>query len=449
MNLPFLGGKKPPARNLYLRTGTTVIVTQEPGLTRVLGPLGLTLAGIGVIIGAGIYVLIADGARLAGNAVWLALLVSAIPAVCTCLSYAELSAMFPRAGAEYEYGSRAYGKVAGTLVGLLIVFTGVAGSAAVALGFAGYVGVFLPGNLLLTAVLLIGAAGIVLLAGVRLSVWIAGAFTIVEAGGLILVIVAGIPAFGRVDLLFMPSGIAGVFSAAAILFFAFQGFEEIVKFSEEVKSPERSVPIALLMSLVVSVVLYVAVAVAAVNLLGWERLSTSGAPFSEIAAAAWGPGGGIALGIAAVFATANTVLLIMLASSRILYGMARDRMVPALFAWTHPRYRTPWAAIVFIGMGAALFLLPGQVGRIAGLANFALFLTFLVINAAVIRLRFRDPVRKRPFVTPGSIRGIPVLPVAGMAFSLLMLLELGPEVIMAGAAIVAGGVALLLLTGRR
>jgi len=422
---------------------------QGTGLARSLGLVEVTLSGIGIILGAGIYALIGTAAAGAGNAVWLSFAISAVVALFTALSYAELSSMFPKAGAEYEYTGAAIGEFIAFVVGWLIIFSGMVGAAAVALGFGGYFGSLVSIPRVFSAALLIAVLTVILLAGIRESALVAGLFTLIEGGGLVLVIIAGLPYLGSVDYFEMPLGMTGVFSAAALVFFAYMGFEEMVKFSEETTTPERTVPKALMIALVICTVLYILVCLSAVSVVGWEVLASSDAPFAEVATAAWGEGAAGVLSVIALFATANTVLLMLLASSRISYGMARSGTLPRPLSLVHRTRKTPWIAVLVVATGALLFLSAGDIGLVANVTNFTLFLTFIVVNLSVIMLRIRDPDRVRPFRVPGTIGVLPILPVCGIVSCLFLLGQLTPEVMAIGAVLtIVGGIAAL-FAGRR
>jgi APA family basic amino acid/polyamine antiporter len=422
---------------------------QGTGLARSLGLVEVTLAGVGIILGAGIYALIGTAAAGAGNAVWLSFAISAVVALFTALSYAELSSMFPRAGAEYEYTAAANGDFVAFVVGWLIIFSGMVGAAAVALSFGGYLGSLVDIPHVLSAALLIGVLTLIIIIGIRQSAAIAGLFTLIEGGGLILVIVAGLPYLGSVDYFEMPLGMTGVFSAAALVFFAYLGFEEMVKFSEETTTPERTVPIALMIALVICTVLYILVSLSAVSVVGWEVLASSDAPFAEVATAAWGGRAAGALSVIALFATANTVLLMLIASSRISYGMARSGTLPRPLSLVHRTRKTPWIAVIVIAAGALLFLSADDIGLVANVTNFTLFLTFTVVNLSVIVLRIRDPDRVRPFRVPGTVGVLPILPVCGIVSCLFLLGQLTAEVVGIGAVLtITGGIAAL-FAGRR
>lgn len=414
--------------------------TAQPKLVRRLGFWEVTLSGIGIILGAGIYALIGAAAGTAGNAVWLSFVISALVAFFTALSYMELSSMMPDVGAEYEYTARAVGRRVAMVIGWLIIFSGILGAATVALGFAGYLVGLLPVPVFAAALLLIAALCGILLLGVKESAWVAVGFTLIEVGGLLLIIAAGFPYLGRVDYFEMPIGMTGVVTSAALVFFAYQGFEEMVKFSEETRRPERTVPLALITALAVSTVLYIFVCLSAVSVVGWEALAASSAPFATVAAAAWGADASLLLSVIALFATANTVLMMMFASSRISYGMARAGSLPGFISRVHHGRHTPWTAILLVGGGALLFMFTGNITFVANVANFTLFVTFVVVNLSVIILRYKEPGRPRPFSIPGRLGRFPVFPLFGLVSCIFLLVQLEPAVLGVGALLTGFGV---------
>lgn len=417
-------------------------------LKRALGLVEVTFSGLGIILGAGIYALIGEAAGMAGNAVWISFGLAAVVALLTGLSYAELSSMFPKASAEYEYTYQAFGKRLAFVIGWLIILSGVIGASTVALGFASYLRALAGTPIIPAAAVLIFVLSGVLFAGIKQSAWLAIVFTLIEATGLIAIIVIGIPYIGSVDYLEMPLGLRGVFQAAALIFFAFIGFEEIVKLSEEARNPERDIPRGLVISVAVSIVLYILVALSAVGVLGWERLSESSAPFAEIAFVAFGESASLVLSVIALFATANTVLLMLLAASRIAYGMAEENSLPRFLARVHLRTRTPWASILAVMTLSAAFLFLGDIGLVANVTNFTLFLTFIFINAALVILRLRNPEIPRPFRVPLSLGRVPIIPIAGLATCALMITQLSFQVIAIGIALtLAGGLVALFYAG--
>lgn len=394
---------------------------------------------MGVILGAGIYALIGQAAGLAGNSVWISFGIAALVAVFTGLSYAELSSMYPKASAEYEYTNNAFGGKLAFVIGWLIIFSGVVGAATVSLGFAGYFNALFDVPLIYSALVLIVILSFILFYGIKESVWVAIIFTLIEAGGLILIFFIGLPFLGTVDYLDMPHGLKGIFEASSLIFFAFIGFEGVVRLSEETKNPEKNIPRALILALVISIILYICVAFSAVSVVGWEKLSQSDAPFATVAFVAMGDDAYIILSLIALFATANTVLLMLLAASRMVYGMASSFSLPNTFAKVHPVRRTPWVAIFSVMVLAVLFLFTGNITFLASVTNFTLFLTFIVINAAVIWLRYKEPQLTRPFRISINIGRLPISPVIGLLFCLLMLLQMDIYILIVGVSLTIVG----------
>ncbi|NLX49757.1 MAG: amino acid permease [Methanospirillum sp.] len=421
-----------------------------PGLQRALGLWQLSLAGTGIILGAGIYALLAPAAALAGNAVWASFLIAAAVAVVSGLSYAELSSMFPTAGAEYDYAGRALGEGIGVAIGWLVIAATLISASAVALGFAAYFRTFLPLPPVAVAVVLIGILSLLVALGVRETAGAAVLLTLVEVGGLVTVIVAGLPRVGGVDLLELsPAGTGGLLEAAALVFFAFIGFEQLVKLSEEAKDPGRTIPLALLISVAGSTLLYMLVAVACISLLGWEGTSATDAPFAAAIGVAFGGAAAVLVSLTALTATANTVLIEILAASRILYGMARSGAAPRVLGRVHARRRTPWIAVVVIAAVSAVLTVPGEIEFLASATNFLIFVTFIAVNLSVVLLRRAEPEARRPFRVPVAIRGVPVLPLVGIATSLGLMSQLDPAVLLAGLAISGVAVVMAVQGGRR
>ncbi|HQA63120.1 MAG TPA: APC family permease [Methanothrix sp.] len=419
-------------------------MTGRTELKRDLGLFEVTLSGVGIILGAGIYALIGKAAELAGNSVWIAFALAALIAVFTGLSYAELSSIFPRASAEYEYTNRAFGKRLAFVIGWLIIFSGVIGASTVALGFGGYFEALTGASALPSAVLLILVLSIILLWGIKISAWFAIVFTLIETVGLLIVICIGVPHLGSVDYLDMPNGLRGVFEAAALIFFAYMGFEEMVKLSEETRDPERNMPLALMAALAITILLYILVALSVVSVVPPEVLAASAAPFAEVAAEALGPEAFVVVSAIALFATANTVLLMLLAASRIAYGMAESASLPTVLGRVHPGRRTPMVAIVAVMLLSIAFLFSGDIAFVASANDFILFATFVVINASLITLRRKEPELPRPFRVPFAFGWVPVLPVLGILTCLFLIVHLDGAAILLGLGIaVVGGLIVL------
>ena len=396
-----------------------------------------TMMGIGIIIGAGIYALLGKAAGMAGNGIWISFIVAAFVAALTGLSYAELSSIFPKAGAEYVYTKKAFGRRLAFLVGWLIIIGGIIASATVALGFAGYFFSLSGIPIIPVAIVIILLMSLIIFLGIKQSASVAIVCTIVEIAGVLLIIFVGLPYFGSIDYFEIPSS-AGVLSAAALIFFAFIGFEEISRLSEETKKPTKTIPKALVLSIVITTIIYILVAVSAVSILGWQKLSSSSSPMSDVASAALGSDAFLMLTIIALFSTSNTVLLLLLATSRITYGMAQQRSLPKSFGRVSKKTRTPWVAIIIIGIFSLFFVFFEKIEMVANAANFTIFVTFAVINLSVIRLRYSNK-KKRGFRVPLNIGKFPVLPLLGAAASLIMIAGISLDIIAAGIVIIIIG----------
>ena len=302
-----------------------------------------------------------------------------------------------------------------------MVAAGFISAAAVALGFAGYFTQLVPMPLITAALLLVLLMTAINFIGIKETSWFNTISTIIEFCGLIFIIVLGVKNFGNVNYFEMPQGFTGVLSSAALVFFAYMGFESIVKLGEETKKPEKVIPRALVYSVIITSLLYVLVAISAVSVLGWEQLSTSKAPLASVAAASLGNYGFLLLTIIALFSTSNTVLITMVASSRQLYGMAEEHSLPNVFSLVHQRTRTPWVAIFLIMILTIIFAFIGDIEIAANLTNLFLFLTFASVNLSLIILRYKCKDVKRSFICPINIGKFSVIALFGFISSVFMM----------------------------
>jgi amino acid transporter len=392
-------------------------------LNRSLGLPMLTFYGTGMILGAGIYSIIGQAAGIAGVGLWQGFLLAGFAALLTALSYAELATMYPAAGAEYIYLRNAFSNqrwLAAT-IGIVVVFAGCASAATVALAFTSYLQHFivLPRFVVASSVL-IGFTAINII-GIQQSSWTNAIFTIIEALGLVLFIWLGWkqPEFGKA-LLTTPT--LATVSSAALIIFAFLGFENIVSLAEETKEPEKNIPRAILLSLFISTVLYILVSLAAVALMPPEQLAQTESALLDASLKSSPSLAGILGGIA-LFSTANTVLIALVTTSRIIYGISKDKSLPKIFSKTLTKQKTPWVASL-VAMFAAVLLLPfGRVETLASIASFATMIVFIAVNVALISLRRTEPQKSRPFRVPMAIGKIPILPLFGIAICFAFLFQ--------------------------
>lgn len=420
----------------------------ESELKKELSLLEITLVGIGNILGAGIYVLMGKAAGLAGNMVWFSFLFAGVAASLSALSYMELSSMYPRAGAEYEFAKRAFGERVGLFVGLLVVYFVILTSSAVALGFGRYFSNLFGGGSLIGAVSLFIVLSLIMVYGIKESARLAGIITLIELSGLLIIIYVGIPYVGKVNYFEAPN-LSGVFEASALIFFAFLGFEDIVRLSQETKDAEKTTPRALLIAIFFTVFIYICVALSAVSVLDFQVLGLSGVPLADVAAVAFGDKAFVLLSWIALFSTMNTVLVVMLGGSRIVYGMAQAGSLPRSFSKIHSRYQTPWAAIFGVACLSILFVLFRDITTVANISNFMIFIVFFMVNISLIKLRYSDHERRRPFKVPFSIGRFPLLPSLGALSSVFLFSQLNAEVITYGLVLVGISILIVLLKTRK
>lgn len=413
-------------------------------LRRHMGLFSTTMYGVGIILGAGIYVLVGNAAATAGSSVWLSVLLGSAVSVLSGLSYAELASMYPKAAAEYAFVKNAFrSNFLGSTVGWLTIFVSIIASATVALGFGGYLTEFVRLPVVVSAALLIVGLSIVNFLGIRESSTMNIIFTLVEVIGLVIVIYLGFFSghVQQTNYLEMPFGLQGVFTGFVLLFFAFIGFEDIVNISEETKNPRRTIPKAIVISILITGILYVLVSLASIQIINWNELGQSVAPLADVAGKVLGVNGMILLSAIALFATTNTVLIILLSGSRMLYGLSSHGSLHKTFSKIHHKTKTPWVAIITIMVVSILFVMFDNIVTVAHITVFLLVIVYGMVNLSVIILRLKEPNIERSFKVPFSIRNYPILSVLGLASTLFMLTQFGLYEILLG--IIMIGIAML------
>ncbi len=413
-----------------------------PELKRHMGLFHLTMYGVGLILGAGIYVLIGEAAGFAGNSMWISFLLGAIVAGFAGLSYSELAALYPKAAAEYTFVKNAFkSNFFGFIIGWLTAITSIIVAATVSLGFGGYLTQFVELPIAIGAILLIVILSIVNFIGIKESAWANTIFAIITAGGLALIIFLGliVEPVESIDYFEAPNGFSGIILAFVLIFFAFIGFEDMANVAEEVRRPQKTIPRAIILSIVITAVIYILVSLSVVKILDWQELSASSAPLADVANKVLGTNGSITLSLIALFATASTVLITLVAGARILYGMAKSNSLPQFIARVHSRTSTPWIAVIIIFITSVGFSFVGDIVIIANIVVFAIVITFAAINLAVIVLRYTEPVLERPFRVPINIGKFPILPLFGFGTTVYMALQFEVEIILVGIAIIGIG----------
>lgn len=397
-------------------------VESPNALRRRLGLPLLVLYGTGITIGAGIYVLIGAVAGHAGKYAPWSFLIAAIVMAFTVASYAELSTRFPISAGEAAYVKAAFqSRVMSTFTGLLTVAIGVVASSAVTLGSAGYIGQLVDIPQGATVVIIAVALGSVAAWGIFESALLAGAFTLIEVGGLMAIIVAAIHV--EVPVLAalaqpLPTDvdtISGIAFASLLAFFAFIGFEDLANVVEEAKVPHRDIPRAMVLTLVISTILYVAVAAVAVSVVPIEHLSSSPAPLSIVFRQVAGVSP-TTISIIAIVATLNTILAQMTMAARVLYGMARQGGLPRFLGHVHSKTATPLIATTIIVLLVIAFALAVPLVRLAEGTSMATLVVFAMVNLALLRLRKRGVHSQQPHVK------VPiVIPAAGFTACVVMI----------------------------
>ena len=389
---------------------------------------GATAYGVGNILGAGIYALIGIVIGDTGNYSWIIFVIAAIIGAFTGLSYAELSAMYPKSAAEFVYTEEAFRiRILSFLLGWIIIFSGVLSAATVALGFAGYfsnlLGISMEILISIIAVILIVILGLINFFGIRASTWTNVLFTLIEASGLILIIIIGIPKFGTVNYFVLPtsSSVFSIFSTVGLVFFAYIGFEDVANIAEEVKRPAKNLPRAIIISIVITTLLYCFTAISVVSIKPFDTIDPS-APLSDVATTILGPIGGVIMSLIALFATANTVLIMLIVTSRMMYGMARDKALPEGVGKISPKFKTPALAVLLTTIFTIIPLFFGDIRLVADATVFGVLITFFLVNLSLIVLRKKKPELERPFKQKPNIKWMPIIAFLGCLACLGLLL---------------------------
>jgi len=414
-------------------------MSENSELKRTLGLFETTAYGVGIIVGAGIYALIGAVAGLAGNAVWLSFIISSFLAVFTGLSYVELSSIFPKDAAEYHYVKHATGsRYLSFLVTWFVLAMLIITASTVAIGFGNYFSAFLFGQkwssgfYILSFPVILALLAIVLMSyinyrGIEVSSKVNIPATLLEVGGL-LFIVAGVfflTLKGDIEIpnyIEMSSGFGGVMHGAIIAFFAFTGFGSLAKMSEEVKKPERTIPLAIMISILITTVIYALVAVASVAAVPWQELGEDPEPIATIANRI-NPSFKVALSVIALFSTGNTILISLISASRMIYGVSNEGILPDIFKKIHPRNRIPHYSVFFSSLLACSFALFKDIETIAEVSNLWIFIVYASVNFSALLIRAKNR-KYGGFRIPLYVGRFPIHSILGFFFSVGMVVYL-------------------------
>jgi APA family basic amino acid/polyamine antiporter len=430
----------PTPGGLFTRkpTGSAGDATSEQGLSRSVGTLDLTALGLGAIIGTGIFVIIGEAIGDSGPAIILSFLLAGVTCVFSALSYAELASTIPVSGSAYTYAYATMGELLAWIIGWDLILEYGVSVAAVAVGWGGYLqnlldsvfGISLPdaiaqppgegGTINLPAVVLVLAITALLVAGVRESARANTVMVILKLAILLFFIVVGVTAFNGDNFSpFAPHGTSGVVDAAALIFFAYIGFDAVSTSGEESRRPARDLPIAIVGSLVIATVLYILVAIVATGLAPADKLADSEAPLTEAMQAGGFGWSANLLSIGALIAITSVVLTILYGQTRITFAMCRDGLLPRSLG-TLNRRKTPARITLLFGLFVAALSAVVPLSEIAKLVNIGTLFAFLIVNIGIIVLRRTQPDLERGFRVPF----VPVLPLIGAALCIYLMTRL-------------------------
>ncbi len=453
--------------------------TGEHTLKRALGPLNLISLGIGAIIGAGIFVLTGQAAAdNAGPAIMLSFILAGIACAFAGLCYAEFASLIPIAGSAYTYGYATLGEIFAWIIGWDLVLEYAFGAATVASGWAGYFvsfmqdrGVLIPPEFIgtygqkfalyhgrwtavstlpagvdistlqvhtalfnLVAFLIIALVTMVLVIGIKESANLNTAIVIVKVGIVMLfIVIAAAFLFKHPELIkanwhpFIPPntgesghfGISGIATGAAVVFFAYIGFDAVSTAAQEAKNPQKDMPIGILGSLVICTILYIVVSGLLTALVSYTKLSVPDpvAVGIDATGVSWGS---FIVKIGAIFGLGTVMLVMLLGQSRVFYSMSKDGLLWKWASAIHPRFRTPWISNIVMGFFVAIFGAVIPINDLSTLVSIGTLLAFVIVCAGVWILRVRRPELPRPFKTPW----VPIVPILGMVTALYLMANL-------------------------
>jgi len=387
-------------------------------LKRQLGLWQAVMLGLGIMIGAGIYVLVGVAGVEAGDALWLSFAIGAIISIFTALTYAELSSMYPFDGSSYLYSKRAIGsRTLSFLLGWFMVVAYTSGAATVSMGFGQYLQNLLPIPVTLGATVLLLFLGMLNYKGMKYVTFFSAFGTLVSVVALLSIIGLFLNISGLSGLEFSftsPKGMGGILSGALLAVFAFFGFEVLANAAEEVKDPRRNVPRAIIISLLIVSVIYMLIALAFTAALPYEKIVetvNNGKGSLAVAAEAFGgPVFHLIVVLGGLLSTSSTVVVVLMGISRLIYGMAEDKALPHRLLSTN-KSGVPGLAVLIATIFSICLVFYGDLGLVARLAVSAMFILFIFDNLSLIRLRLTSPKLARPFRIPLSIANVPITAV--------------------------------------
>ena len=406
----------------------------------------LVALGVGAIVGTGILTLIGVGAAKAGPAVILSFAIAGVICACAALAYAEVATMIPASGSAYTYSYVVFGELIAWMIGVALILEYTLVVSAVAVGWSGYaagflksIGLGLPNAMIqgpelggvinVPAIFIIWVVAGMLIAGTRESATLNAILVLIKMAALALFIAVALPVFNPAHFHpFMPYGFprsgppgseVGVMAAAAIIFFAFYGFDAIATAAEEAKNPSRDLAIGIVGSMLVCVLIYMAVAAAAIGAVAYGGFANSAEPLALILREIGQPLAARILGASAIIALPTVILAFFYGQSRIFFTVARDGLLPSNLARVSRR-GTPVRITVFTAIVTSIFAGLIPLASIAALANAGTLAAFIAVCSAMIALRRREPDRERRFRAPAA----PVVALVGIVGCLYLFISL-------------------------
>ena len=375
------------------------------------------MINLGAIIGAGIFVIIGVAIGHAGPSIIISIILSAIIAILTGLSFAEIARHVAKEGGVYEYAKESFRPFAGFIGGWLWTFGNIIAIAAVSISMGGYVNILFSThiNTVYFAIAAIIAFSLINILGIKNSAKTISAFVVINLAVLLIFIVSGLSSFHLSNFSnFAPNGMTGTIAGAAIIFFAFTGFSRVTTISDEVKDPEKTIPKAIILSIIISTVIYIAVAIVAVGLVPYSNLASSAAPLSTAIKSMHDSILAIIIAFGGVTATAGVILTGVLGTSRVFFALGRDKELPGFLSYID-RFSTPINAIIVSAVLSIIFLLLVSFGTIVDSSNAAVLSAYFIINVSAIYFYYNLKKKQQQ-----EKRYIPVVSIAGI-FGILLI----------------------------
>jgi APA family basic amino acid/polyamine antiporter len=412
----------------------------EHAMKKVLSRLDLVLMGIGAIIGAGIFVITGlVAANYSGPALMISFIIAGVVCAFAALSYAEFAALVPVSGSAYTYSYAALGEIWAWIIGWDLILEYAGTVAVVAIGWSGYItslaagaGIIIPpsfsnppgidgGLVNLPAVGIILLITIFLIIGVKDSVRINNVIVCIKIGVILLFLYLG---FGHIQPVnwtpFMPFGWSGVITGAAIVIFAYLGFDAVSTAAGEVKNPQRDLPVGILAPLAIATVLYIAVSAVLTGIVPYSHFTGISAPVAfalDQIGVSWGSA---LVSVGAICGLTSVILIMMFGQTRVLFAMSRDGLLPGLFEHIHPIFRTPVKVTILVGIATAILAGFFPLAIITELVNVGTLAAFILVSLGVIVLRYTQPSLPRPFRCP-LVPLVPILAILSCGYLILAL----------------------------